>query len=75
MDIVQEEQKMKEKILTDKKNGMAVMIAIIAGYVLLIAAMIYGENSIEGFDGGIWFGLIMLLICLLWIPILGLKVL
>ena len=51
MDIVQEEQKMKEKILTDKKNGMAVMIAIIAGYVLLIAAMIAGVSLLAAWLG------------------------
>ena len=66
---------MKEKILSDKKNGMAVMLGIIAVYVVLVILMILGENRVENFEETLWFGLIMVMICVFWIPIMGLKVL
>ena len=66
---------MKEKILSDKKNGMAVMLGIIAVYAVLVILMILGENRVENFEETLWFGLIMVMICVFWIPIMGLKVL
>ena len=66
---------MKEKILSDKKNGMVVMLGIIAVYVVLVVLMIFGENRIENFEETLWFGMIMALLCICWIPFMGLKVL
>jgi len=66
---------MKEKILSDKKNGMAVMLGIIAVYAVLVILMILGENRVENFEETLGFGLIMTMICIFWIPLMGLKVL
>lgn len=61
---------MKEKQIGQKKNGMAVLIATILGYLLGIAVFIGGIviNPVLAIVGGIW-------ICIGWIPFLGLKVL
>ena len=61
---------MKEKQIGQKKNGMAVLIATILGYLLGIAVFICGivVNPVLAVAGGIW-------ICIGWIPFLGLKVL
>ena len=61
---------MKEKQIGQKKNGMAVLIATILGYLLGIVVFICGivVNPVLAIVGGIW-------ICIGWIPFLGLKVL
>ena len=61
---------MKEKQIGQKKNGMAVLIATILGYLLGIVVFICGivVNPVLAVAGGIW-------ICIGWIPFLGLKVL
>lgn len=61
---------MKEKILTNKKNGMIVLLLIIVVYVALFMAMAWGVNNSLPV-----FALSMILICIAWIPLLGLKVL
>ena len=69
---------MTEKILENKKNGMLMMLVLIAGLLLSIAAIILG--GIMGFDNGIAFGVVLFvvgLIALIACPILmgGLKIL
>ncbi len=61
---------MEEKVLTGKKNGMAVLIGFILGCVLAIAVMIYGivHNGLLMIVG-------ILFLSLGWIILPGLKVL
>ena len=75
---------MTEKILTTKKNGMAVLLGVIAVYVIDVACLILGAGGgvIRLFNGSL--GRIpsialmvvgILILCVAWIPLLGLKVL
>lgn len=66
---------MQEKILTNKKNGMAAMIVTLVLYLLSIAAVIFGAIELE--NGGSPVLLIIgIVYCVIgWIPFLGLKVL
>lgn len=62
---------MEEKILTGKKHGMLVLLSIILVYILGISVWIVGEmqsNSIFMMSG-------IIVLCIGWIPIMGLKVL
>lgn len=61
---------MKEKILTTKKNGLKAIGGVVLLYVLALVAVILGtEDNPLFFLGG------MILLCIGWIPLLGLKVL
>ena len=69
---------MKETILTNKKNGMAVMI----GSILLLVAALIGciSGSVLADNGKESIGIVLLIvsvvvICIGWIPFLGLRVL
>ncbi|MBQ8885559.1 MAG: SPFH domain-containing protein [Clostridia bacterium] len=62
---------MQEKILSNKKNGMLVLILTILGNLALIGGIIAGAVfELDGLAGAF-----AILICFAWIPILGLKVL
>ena len=64
---------MKEKVLTNKKNGMAVLLGCIAAMVVGIVLFILGCT--KG-DAGAWIGVPgAILFCLSFIPMAGLKVL
>lgn len=63
--------KIKEKILTTKKNGMLMMLLLLLLYLAAIAACIMG--SVEGNIPIITISIVWLAIG--WIPMLGLKVL
>ena len=62
---------MKEKILNNKKNGMAVLILVVALYLVCVPLLILGLGR------GLWplNILCVLWLALGWIPLLGLKVL
>lgn len=62
---------MKEKILTNKKHGMAVMVLTIILYIAAVAGIIFGgnENVIP------LVVICVIYMCLGWLAILGLKVL
>ncbi|MBR4223845.1 MAG: SPFH domain-containing protein [Oscillospiraceae bacterium] len=65
---------MKEKIITEKKNGMGMLIFIIVSYIVAMAGIPIGFSSETA--GGIIIGLIsMAWVCFGWILALGLKVL
>lgn len=74
---------MKEKILSGKKNGMAVMLLSIVLYLSSIAAIIGGAFMLDMADsrtGMLAGGTVLLVVgiiwcCLGWIPFCGLKVL
>lgn len=61
---------MKEKIYSTKKNGMVVLLAILALYVLDVAAFIFAAAN----DMFLPIIISIVLFCLLWIPLCGLKV-
>ena len=74
---MQKEKNMQEKILENKKNGMAVLIATIAGLILATVLMVLGG---EGLDSGDALSIIAFIIGSLWLligwlPFMGLKVL
>lgn len=67
---------MTEKVLTNKKNGMAVLILTIALYGLAFLATVGGAFLMEYFYfGGPIIGLGVIWLCIGWFPLLGLKVL
>ena len=61
---------MKEKIYSTKKNGMVVLLAILALYVLDIAVFIISAAN----DAFLPIIISIVAFCLLWIPLCGLKV-
>ncbi len=68
---------MEEKILSGKKNGMAVMLVTILLYLAAIVGMVFGGMMM---DEGMVAGLILLVIsvaylCMGWLVIPGLKIL
>lgn len=63
---------MKEKILTTKKNGMAVLLLVIALYVL--AVLLLARTAVEG-GSLLVSGVCMAWLLLGWILLLGLKIL
>ncbi|MBE7005512.1 MAG: SPFH domain-containing protein [Ruminococcaceae bacterium] len=62
---------MEEKLLTNRKNGMAVLLLTLALHILAVVALIYGAAR----GRGILVGAGLLWLCLGWIMFLGLKVL
>ena len=69
---------MKEKILENKKNGMAVMLVTILSLVLATVGLVFGLILCEGED--LTLGLVLAIPCGLWVSfgwilLLGLKVL
>ena len=66
---------MTEKIIDNHKNGMPVMLALIAAYCAAIAAMIVGGINMDAGDGIALFVVGIVWVCIGWFPMLGLKVL
>lgn len=68
---------MTEKVLNNKKNGMSVLLLIVALYILGIALVVFGSVMM---DGGRRWGIPLFVLGLIWVligwfPWLGLKVL
>lgn len=61
---------MKEKIYSTKKNGMVVLLLILALYVLDIGLFIFSAAN----DAFLPVIITTILFCILWIPLCGLKV-
>ena len=66
---------MKEKLIGQKKNGMAVLILTILEYLLDIAALICGAVIVEATNNPVLLIVGIIWLCIGWIPFLGLKVL
>ncbi len=66
---------MKEKVLTTHKNGMAVLLGVLALYALAVAALIGGIQATSVQLGTILIKLAVAVLLLGWIPLCGLKVL
>ena len=61
---------MEEKILSTRKNGMAVLLCCIALEILSVLGLIYGIAN------NLWVMVISLLVmCIAWFPMIGLRVL
>lgn len=61
---------MKEKILTEKKNGMLVLLSVILVYIVAIIGLIIGANISAALTV-----ISIIVLCLAWFPLCGLKVL
>jgi len=67
---------MQEKVLSNKKNGMAALIISILVYILAVVGCVFGAIIMEERDGTpILFIISMLILFIGWLPWLGLKVL
>ena len=71
---------MTEKLLQNKKNGMPILLAILAGYVVAIlvvlwAAGAFGEAAVPEALTGVLMAVCVAWLCLGWILACGLKVL
>ena len=67
---------MTEKILQTKKNGMPVLLLVLLGYVVAIAAAVaVGMAGAPGVLGNVVMGIAIVYMVLAWILLCGLKVL
>ena len=66
---------MTEKIIDSHKNGMPVMLALIAAYCAAIACMVVGGINMDTAGGIVLFVVGIVGVCIGWLPMLGLKVL
>ena len=66
---------MTEKLLSNHKNGMPVMLVLIAAYCAAIAGMIVGGINMDTPGGIALFVVGLVWVCIGWFPMLGLKVL
>ena len=67
---------MTEKILQTKKNGMPVLLLVLLGYVVAIAAAVaVGMAGVPGVLGNVVMGVAIVYMVLAWILLCGLKVL
>ncbi len=68
---------MEEKVIQGKKNGLQVILMVVLVELVALAGVIAG--GISGEDGELWgwivFGISMAVLCLGWIPLMGLRVL
>ena len=66
---------MTEKLLSNHKNGMPVMLVLIAAYCAAIACMVVGGINMDTTGGIALFVVGLVWVCIGWFPMLGLKVL
>ena len=66
---------MKEIVLNKKKNGMLALVLIVAVLVASVVGTVFGGIEIEASGNPLLFIVSILVLCLGWIPLLGLKVL
>ncbi len=61
----------QERVLTNKKNGMTVLLAVLAGYAALIGLTVFSLMRGHSLPALLCF----LLMCFAWLPLCGLRVL
>ena len=67
---------MTEKILSTRKNGMAVLLLVILAFIAGLALTIYGGIRMDEYgDSPALMVIGIIILCAFWIPIPGLKVL
>lgn len=62
---------MKEIVLNNKKNGMQVLLLILAVYIVAVAGTVFGSMN----ENYIVMSSSIVVLCIAWIPLIGLKVL
>lgn len=66
---------MQEKILTNKKNGMLVLVLTVALLIASVFGVAFGGMMIDNNGSPILFIVSLLIMCLGWIPLMGLRIL
>ncbi len=66
---------MKEIVLNNKKNGMTVLLIILAAYILAILGTVAGSMQLHQGKGVILLIVCIVYLCIGWIPLCGLTVL
>lgn len=66
---------MEEKVLKNKKHGMAVLLLTIFLGVLATVGVIFGAIILDGGENPALFIVSLIVLCFFWLPIPGLKVL
>ena len=66
---------MQEKILSNKKHGMLVLVLTIVLALASIVGTVFGAIMLENEGSPILFIVSMIVLCIGWIPALGLRVL
>lgn len=66
---------MQEKVLNNKKHGMAALLITTVIYIAAIAGCIFGGIIMETQGSPVLFAVSMVWICIGWMPYLGLRVL
>lgn len=66
---------MKEKIYKTKKSGLPVLILTILLLIAATVGVVFGEILLDEDDSPVLFAVSLVVLCLGWIPFLGLKVL
>ncbi len=66
---------MKEKVLNNKRNGMLVLIVTVISLLASVVGTIYGGMLMDEGGNPLLFIVCLIVMCLGWIPLLGLRVL
>ena len=66
---------MKEVVLENRKNGMAVLLAVIVLYLVAIAGCVAGGMMLSSGSAPVLLIISAVVLALGWIPLCGLKVL
>lgn len=66
---------MKEKVLSNKKNGMLALLITIALYLVAIGALVIGCIMLAKWSNPVLMIISIVYLCIGWIPFMGLKVL
>lgn len=66
---------MTEKILTNKKHGMLVLVLTVLLIIAEIVGVIFGGIMLDNGENPALFATCLVLLCVSWIPLLGLRVL
>ncbi len=65
---------MTEKILTTKSNGMAVLLLDLLVLLAAVAGIVFGAFQWDETDNPVMFFVSLVVLCVGWLPLLGLKV-
>lgn len=66
---------MNEKILSGKKNGMLVLLCGILLLILAVVGVVFGGIAMDNGGNPVLFIISLIVVCLGWIPLCGLRVL
>ena len=66
---------MEEKIRSNRKNGMPVLLLTVVLYVAAVIGCIFGGIALDGGSSPVLLVVSIIWLCIGWIPLCGLKVL